>query len=95
MAKTLCSALPRPARQGDGGRTGAAQCDGNGVGLLFVDFPRGIRYRINGPAVVRNAPGDGGATPWPAGCPIVELTIQRAYGNCDTRVVRPRPGDGA
>ncbi|PCE31114.1 hypothetical protein [Burkholderia ubonensis] len=93
--RTLRFALPRPAGQGDGGRIGAAQCDGNGVGLLFVDFLRGIRYRVNGRAVVCNDPCDGGATPWPAGCPIVELTVRQAYGNCGTRVVRLRPGGGA
>lgn len=44
--KTLRFALPLAA--GLGARIGAAHCDGSGVGLLFVDFLRGIRYRING-----------------------------------------------
>ncbi|RQR60873.1 hypothetical protein DIE18_14325 [Burkholderia sp. Bp9125] len=86
--KTLRFALP-------GARIGAAHCDGSGVGLLFVDFLRGIRYRINGRAVVREDLPDGDAMPWPAGCPIVELAVAQAYGNCGTRVVRLRPGDGA
>ncbi|VWC02364.1 hypothetical protein BLA15945_04969 [Burkholderia lata] len=48
--KTLRFALPA---SGDGGRIDAAACDGSGVGLLFVDFVRGIRYRINGRATLR------------------------------------------
>ncbi|KWK08384.1 hypothetical protein [Burkholderia stagnalis] len=91
--KTLRFALPRAA--GPQGRICAARCDGNGVGLLFVDFLRGIRYRINGRAVVREGLPDSDAMPWPADCPIVELTVAQAYGNCGTRVVRLRPGGGA
>ncbi|MGU7769515.1 hypothetical protein ACV229_04960 [Burkholderia sp. MR1-5-21] len=90
--KTLRFALPAA---GDDVRIDAAHCDGNGVGLLFVDFLRGIRYRINGRAVVRNDLSDGDAAPWPASCPIVELAVAQAYGNCGTRVVRLRPGGGA
>ncbi|MBN3791408.1 hypothetical protein [Burkholderia sp. Ac-20353] len=86
--KTLRFALPRAA--GPDARIDAARCDGNGVGLLFVDFLRGIRYRINGRAVVRSDLSDGDAAPWPAGSPIVELTVAQAYGNCGTRVVRLR-----
>ncbi|MBN3816600.1 hypothetical protein G3N57_08215, partial [Paraburkholderia sp. Se-20369] len=44
--KTLRFALPCAA--GPARRIDAARCDGSGVGLLFVDFLRGIRYRING-----------------------------------------------
>ncbi|VWB85682.1 hypothetical protein [Burkholderia lata] len=84
--KTLRFALPA---SGDGGRIDAAACDGSGVGLLFVDFVRGIRYRINGRATLRADLPD--AAPWPAGRAIVELAVAQAYGNCGTRVVRLKP----
>ncbi|MBN3784865.1 hypothetical protein G3O06_46295 [Burkholderia sp. Ac-20345] len=86
--KTLRFALPA---SGDGGRIDAAACDGSGVGLLFVDFVRGIRYRINGRATLRADLPDADAAPWPAGRAIVELAVAQAYGNCGTRVVRLRP----
>jgi len=87
--KTLRFVLPR---HGDGDRIDARACDGSGVGLLFVDFVRGIRYRINGRATLRADLPDADAAPWPAGSPIVELAVAQAYGNCGTRVVRLRPG---
>ncbi len=86
--KTLRFALPAP---GDGGRIDAAACDGSGIGLLFVDFVRGMRYRINGRATLRAGLPDADAAPWPAGSAIVELAIVHAYGNCGTRVVRLKP----
>lgn len=88
--KTLRFALPR---RGAGERIDALACGGgSGVGLLFIDFVRGIRYRINGRATVRTDLPEADAAPWPAGSPIVELTVVQAYGNCGTRVVRLRPG---
>ncbi|CAB3758648.1 hypothetical protein GQ57_03255 [Burkholderia sp. MSh2] len=86
--KTLRFALPA---RGDGGRIDAIACDGSGVGLLFVDFVRGIRYRINGRATLRADLRDADAAPWPAGSEIVELAVAQAYGNCGTRVVRLKP----
>ncbi|AXF22135.1 hypothetical protein CUJ89_00755 [Burkholderia pyrrocinia] len=83
--KTLRFALPV---HGDGGRIDTAACDGSGVGLLFVDFVRGIRYRINGRATLRADLRKADAAPWPAGSAIVELAVAQAYGNCGTRVVR-------
>lgn len=87
--KTLRFALP--AAPGAGGRIDAAACDGSGVGLLFVDFVRGIRYRINGRATLRADLPEADAAPWPAGSAIVELAVAQAYGNCGTRVVRLKP----
>lgn len=86
--KTLRFALPTP---GDGDRIDAGGCDGRGVGLLFIDFVRGIRYRINGRATLRADLPEPDAAPWPAGSPIVELAVAQAYGNCGTRVVRLQP----
>ncbi|VVU50711.1 pyridoxamine 5'-phosphate oxidase-like protein [Burkholderia anthina] len=86
--KTLRFALPM---RGAGERLDARACDG-GVGLLFIDFVRGIRYRINGRATLRTDLPEADAAPWPAGSPIVELAVVQAYGNCGTRVVRLRPG---
>ncbi|WP_175720322.1 hypothetical protein [Burkholderia anthina] len=87
--KTLRFALPMHAA---GERIDALACDGGGVGLLFIDFVRGIRYRINGRATLRTDLPEADAAPWPAGSPIVELAVGQAYGNCGTRVVRLRPG---
>ncbi|MCA8050529.1 hypothetical protein [Burkholderia arboris] len=87
--KTLRFALP--AHDGDDGRIDAAACDGSGIGLLFVDFVRGIRYRINGRATLRADLPDADAAPWAAGSAIVELAVAQAYGNCGTRVVRLKP----
>ncbi|WP_175904863.1 hypothetical protein [Burkholderia seminalis] len=86
--KTLRFALP--AHVG-GGRIEAAACDGGGVGLLFVDFVRGIRYRINGRATLRADQPEADAAPWAGGSTIVELAVAQAYGNCGTRVVRLKP----
>ncbi|KVC43711.1 hypothetical protein WS58_15375 [Burkholderia pseudomultivorans] len=86
--KTLRFALPA-----HGDRIEAARCDGSGVGLLFVDFMRGVRYRINGRATLRTDLSDADAAPWPAGSPIVELAVAQAYRNCGTRVVRLRPAN--
>ncbi|TDA43604.1 pyridoxamine 5'-phosphate oxidase family protein, partial [Burkholderia pyrrocinia] len=85
--KTLRFALPA---HGDG-RIDATMCDGSGVGLLFVDFMRGIRYRINGRATLRADLPEADAAPWPTGSAIVELAVAQAYGNCGTRVVRLKP----
>ncbi|RQZ11982.1 hypothetical protein DIE15_25115 [Burkholderia sp. Bp9031] len=87
--KTLRFALPM---HDDGTRIDAFACDGGGVGLLFIDFVRGIRYRINGRATLRTDLPEADAAPWSAGSPIVELAVGQAYGNCGTRVVRLRPG---
>ncbi|QRR08710.1 hypothetical protein FPJ27_20445 [Burkholderia sp. MS455] len=85
--KTLRFVLPAP---GDG-RIDATACNGSGVGLLFVDFVRGIRYRINGRATLRADLPEAEAAPWPTGSAIVELAVAQAYGNCGTRVVRLKP----
>ncbi len=85
--KTLRFALPA---HGDG-RIDATACDGSGVGLLFVDFVRGIRYRINGRAMLRADLPEADAAPWPTGSAIVDLAVAQAYGNCGTRVVRLKP----
>lgn len=87
--KTLRFALP--AAHDGGGWIDAAACDGSGVGLLFVDFVRGLRYRINGRATLRADLPEADAAPWAAGSAIVELAIAQAYGNCGTRVVRLKP----
>lgn len=88
--KTLRFVLPVYGER-DGGRIDAGRCNGSGVGLLFVDFMRGIRYRINGRATLRTDLSDADAAPWPVGSAIVELAVAQAYGNCGTRVVRLRP----
>ncbi|GBH25278.1 hypothetical protein [Burkholderia vietnamiensis] len=87
--KTLRFVLPL---HDDGNRIAMRADEAVGIGLLFIDFVRGIRYRINGRATLRTDLGGADAAPWAAGSPIVELAIQQAYGNCGTRVGRLRPG---
>ncbi len=84
-SKTLLFALPPCA---DGDASGGHLHEGGGVGLLFVDFQRGVRYRINGSTHLLESDPAG---EWPADWQVVELGIAQAYGNCNARVVRLMP----
>lgn len=57
------------------------------VGMLFVDFPRQRRARINGIARVIEAGADIRAT-WPTARAAVRVTVEQAYGNCPARIPR-------
>lgn len=81
-SKTLVFALPPSETSGE---FGGYLLDGGGVGLLFIDFQRRVRYRVNGR--VRPCSHDS-STEWPAACRIVEIAVLQAYGNCSARVVR-------
>ncbi|AFK52909.1 hypothetical protein PJ900_18680 [Tistrella mobilis] len=64
--------------------------DDIGIGLLFVDFDRRARYRVNGrcravdPAAIEAEMG----TLWPQARALVEVTVDQAYANCPARIVR-------
>lgn len=65
-------------------RAAGAGCQ---AGLVFVDFARRARLRVNG--LLRLA--DGGALPGfqcPAGHRLMEMRVEQVYANCGTRVVR-------
>ncbi|MEN2979450.1 pyridoxamine 5'-phosphate oxidase family protein [Tistrella bauzanensis] len=62
--------------------------DDVGIGLLFVDFARRARYRVNGSGRLAS---DIDAVGWPAAAIVVELTVVQAYANCPARIVAPQP----
>lgn len=57
------------------------------IGMLFMDFERQSRMRINGRAEVRDA-DDAVREKWPSAQAFVKVTIQQAYGNCQARIPR-------
>lgn len=59
------------------------------IGLLFIDFERQRRARVNGAATVRKLQPDEAAI-WPAAQAVVEVEIAQAYGNCSARIPRLR-----
>lgn len=63
------------------------------AGMIFVDFARGARFRINGE--LRQAAGE--ALPdfqHPAGYRLMEMRVAQAYANCGTRIVRLKKAAG-
>ncbi|MFD0390273.1 hypothetical protein ACFQ4K_24680 [Tistrella bauzanensis] len=57
-----------------------------GIGLLFVDFARRARYRVNGSGRLAS---DIDVVGWPAAAMVVEFTVVQAYANCPARIVAP------
>lgn len=57
------------------------------VGMLFMDFERQRRVRLNGRAEIR-APKETERRTWPAAQAVVEVTVEQAYGNCSARIPR-------
>lgn len=65
------------------------------IGMLFIDFERRLRLRINGRASViedRSA----FANLWPLAQRYVAVSVEQVYGNCQARIPQMRlvpPGD--
>ncbi|MDO5657784.1 MAG: pyridoxamine 5'-phosphate oxidase family protein [Paracoccus sp. (in: a-proteobacteria)] len=59
------------------------------IGMLFIDFERQRRVRVNGTAGLRR-PTPLDATIWPAAQAVIEVTVAQAYGNCSARIPRLR-----
>lgn len=64
------------------------------VGMLFIDFDRQRRARVNGRAAVRRADGEA-RTLWPQAQAVVEVTVEQAFGNCPARIPRLMPVPGS
>ena len=57
------------------------------IGMLFMDFERQRRFRINGRAEVRDA-DDAIRAIWPGAQAYVRVSIEQAFGNCKARIPR-------
>jgi len=57
------------------------------IGMLFMDFERQRRARLNGIAVVRDADSETRKI-WPHAQASVLVTIEQAFGNCTARIPR-------
>lgn len=100
------SGNPLPAvRVTDGGRVLFPDFSGNGlynslgnirvnphIGMLFIDFERRRRARVNGIAQIMAA-NDGIRSIWPTAQAAVLVTVEQAYGNCPARIPRLRKID--
>ena len=63
------------------------------IGMLFMDFERQRRARINGTALVQRA-DDAIRAIWPLAQAAVVVTVEQAYGNCPARIPRLTPVSG-
>jgi len=57
------------------------------IGMLFLDFARQRRVRINGTATILEA-NDEIREVWPMAQGAVLVTVEQAYGNCQARIPR-------
>ncbi len=57
------------------------------IGMLFIDFERRLRARINGRAKVIEDPA-AYANIWPLAQRYVEVHVEQVYGNCPARIPR-------
>lgn len=57
------------------------------IGMLFMDFERQRRFRVNGVATIAEADDQIRAI-WPTAQAAVIVTVEQAYGNCQARIPR-------
>lgn len=57
------------------------------IGMLFMDFERQSRFRVNGRAEVLSA-DDTVLDKWPEAQAYVKVDIQQIFGNCQARIPR-------
>lgn len=57
------------------------------IGMLFMDFERQRRARINGIARIIDVTGEISAA-WPSAQAAVLVSVEQAYGNCPARIPR-------
>lgn len=62
------------------------------VGLLFVDFERQRRLRVNGAAAILPADAEIAAL-WPTAPRAVLVSVEQAFPNCRARIPRLVPAD--
>ena len=74
--------------EASGGRFWQAVAQGDGkAGMIFVDFARRARLRVNG-TLRQAAPGALPGFECPPGHRLVQARVEQAYTNCQTRIVR-------
>lgn len=59
------------------------------IGMLFIDFERQRRARVNGTAEIRRADAEVREI-WPLAQAAVFVTVEQAFGNCPARIPRLR-----
>lgn len=59
------------------------------IGMLFIDFERRRRARVNGVAQI-TAANEEVRSVWPTAQAAVLVTVEQAYGNCSARIPRMR-----
>lgn len=64
------------------------------IGMLFVDFDRQRRARVNGAAAIHR-PDASVAALWPMAQAYVEVRVEQAYGNCAARIPRMQIHEGS
>jgi predicted pyridoxine 5'-phosphate oxidase superfamily flavin-nucleotide-binding protein len=64
------------------------------IGMLFVDFARQHRARINGIATIVEA-NTQVKTIWPLALSAILVTVEQAYGNCQARIPRMSVVEGS
>ncbi|MEN3929919.1 pyridoxamine 5'-phosphate oxidase family protein [Microvirga sp. W0021] len=57
------------------------------IGMLFIDFQRQRRARVNGRATIRKA-DTAILEIWPMAQAVIEVEVEQAYGNCPARIPR-------
>jgi predicted pyridoxine 5'-phosphate oxidase superfamily flavin-nucleotide-binding protein len=60
------------------------------IGILFIDFERALRLRINGGAEIIEDPS-AFADVWSTALRYVRVTVDQVYGNCPQRIPRLKP----
>ena len=85
-AQTFYFLLPQEA---GGALLALAEGDGCKAGTIFVDFARRARLRVNGRLCVA---GDNALPGFqrPAGYRLMQMRVEQAYANCQSRIVRLR-----
>ena len=64
------------------------------IGLLFMDFERQRRARVNGIATV-NALDEVARQIWPHAQALIRVEVEQAFGNCAARIPRLRMVEGS
>ncbi|MEQ5306309.1 pyridoxamine 5'-phosphate oxidase family protein [Providencia rettgeri] len=57
------------------------------IGMVFVDFERQSRARINGKATIKDVDKNI-LSIWPNAQAYIEVTVEQVYGNCPARIPR-------
>ena len=64
------------------------------IGMLFMDFDRQRRARVNGLARI-DLPDAVSQRIWPMAQAVIRVEVEQAYGNCAARIPRLRMVEGS